>query len=329
MGKVEDEVGNGDAFADGDLFRQGLGELRVEGLNGVVTVSECTVDFIGTFSVGDSGVDAFMHDNPSAHPAMDITLKAVNSRDIKDADVFVSVRSLRKVGEVFATAAGAKFVTCDSDVVEGQVAVVKTNRLTGLDGQCMRNKLTMSLIDERRGGWEIVGALAALHGDDHICERTICGDFPRAVDDVAMAGAEGIATDIDFLRELGRISTFERDVPFDAGFFSDLNSRSKGCRDWLGYFTASSAGDEQNDSKGSPRCLAGDGLLYTVHHGFRIQLLRSGCGGSGSRAGGDVTWNVFLSKRLQISLGPLSGAFFFVADFLDHFLGDHRGFITP
>jgi hypothetical protein len=69
-----------------------------------------------------------------------------------------------------------------------------------------------------------------------------------------MSGAKGISADIDDFAQRSRVNASEGDFAFNAGFFSDFDSRSQRSlwklRTTIGDFAATGAGEAQNDSQG-------------------------------------------------------------------------------
>ena len=250
----EGEVSLGGAVGDGDFLRERLGELRVPGLHGVSAVRKSSLDAVGPVSGGNGAVDALMNVNPGFHPPMYVALETVDAGHRECFDIRVALRGLGEIGEVVAAVAGAGLMTGDADVVEGEIAVVKANGLSGLHGKRVRNKLAVGLIDQRRGGGHVGGTRAAFDGDHDIGEAAISSDFPSRVDDFAVTGAKWIATDIDDLAQRSGLDACEGDFAFDARLFSDFDrssQRSLGkLRTVVGDFAATGVREAQNDSEG-------------------------------------------------------------------------------
>lgn len=248
------EIGLGGAIGDGDFLRKRLGELGMPSFHRVSAIGEGTVHVISAIRSGNGAVDAFMNVDPGFHPAVYVTLQTVDAGDGEDFGVGIALRSLGEIREVLSFVAAAELMTGDANVVEGEIAVVKADGLPGLHGKRVGNKLAVSLIDQRCLHRQIGGTWAAFDGDDDIGESAVGGDFPVRIDDFAMSGAKGISADIDDFAQRSRVNASEGDFAFNAGFFSDFDSRSQRSlwklRTTIGDFAATGAGEAQNDSQG-------------------------------------------------------------------------------
>ena len=151
---------------------KGLETDRVWGLR------QGAVDAVGAIRGGNRAVDTFMDVNPSFHPPMYVALKTVDAGHGEGFDIGIALRSLSEVRQVLAAMAAAELVTCNADVVEGEIAIVEAHGLPGLHREGVRKELAMRLINQRRRGGHVGGTRAAFDSDDDIREATIGGDTP-------------------------------------------------------------------------------------------------------------------------------------------------------
>ena len=61
----------------------------------------------------------------------------------------IALRGLGEVRQGFTAMAATELVTCDADVVEGEIAIVEPHRLPGLHREGVWQKLAMRLINQR------------------------------------------------------------------------------------------------------------------------------------------------------------------------------------
>lgn len=152
---------------------------------------------------------------------MHITLKAIHPRNIESLHIFIALRRLREIGDVFTAAAGAP---SNANVMEGKVAIVKTHILPGLNCDSMRHELTLCLVDEWSAR-DIARTLTATNGDDSICESTISSHAPSRINDFSVTDTERISTHIDRLMQLCYFDSFESHLASNTRRFCDLNGR--------------------------------------------------------------------------------------------------------